>query len=237
MAQVANRQDVVFVDSPPEMLKVSRPLRGVWPVRYVLAKSVSCGITLGIIGLCVGYLLLPSAINDATSLLLAVGVVGICCTVLHGAVKRILCFLTPKRSMCTLAGCLLQAMGDAGFLVTGEFGLLVCRQGDTIQCVLEGGTLPEKRVFTHALHEMLSPMDNPRYVLLRKAQGKKRGVSAFAQSYACPLAMNQPQNAQLLAYRLSKAMGGVEAVDTRYPEGRKILQYCKALSYINKGGT
>ncbi|MCL2810902.1 MAG: hypothetical protein FWD25_03325 [Clostridia bacterium] len=241
MAQVANRQEGIFMDNPQEtpseICTVSRPTRGVWPVRYLLAKVASCGITLSIMGLCVGYLFLPSAINDVTSVLLAVGVTGICCTVLHGAVKRFLCFLTPKRSMRTLAGCLLQSMQEAGFLVTGEFRLLVRREGREIQCALEGGTPPEKRVFAHSLHEMLSPIGSPRYVLLRKAQGKKRRVSAFVQSYACPLAMNQPQNAELLAYRLSRAMGGVEAVDTRYPEGRAILQYCKELSHINKGGT
>jgi len=236
MTLAANRQEGVVMDSPPELYKVSRPPRRVWPVRYLLAKCASCGIALLVMGLCVGYLLLPSAVNDATSLLLTAGITGICGTVLHGAAKRILCFVTPLRSMRTLAHCLLQSMRDAGFLVTGEFRLLVQSQKGEIECAVEGGTPPERRVFAHALHEMLSPIDHPRYVFLRKAQGKKRGVSAFVQSYACPLAMNESHNAELLAYRLSQAMGSVEAIDTRYPEGRTILQYCKEFSYMNRGG-
>jgi len=225
------------VGSPLEALKVSRPPRSVWPVRFLLAKSAACALALGVTALSVGYLFLPSAATDATSLLLAVGVVGVCGTVFHGAAKRALCFLTPTRSMRTLAGCLLQSLCEAGFLVTcQDFHLTICRRSGVIECVLEGGTLPEKRVFACSLGEMLSPINNPRYVLLRKAHGKKRGAGGFVQSYACPIAMNEPQNAELLAYRLSRALGTIEAVDTRYPNGHIILEYCKELSYINRSG-
>ena len=224
------------METPPKALNVSRPPRGVWPVRFLLAKSVSCGAALGAIGLCAGYLLLPSAINDAGALLMTSGVAGICGTVVLNAARRGLCFLTPSRSMRTLAGCLLQAMREAGLLVTGEFRLLVRRNGGKIECALEGGTQPEKWMFTRSLGEMLSPIDNPRYVFLRKATGKKRGTGAFVHSYACPMVMSEPQNAERLAYRLSRAMGGVEAVDTCRQDGRAILGLCKQLSHMNKGG-
>ncbi|MCL2545163.1 MAG: hypothetical protein FWE77_04510 [Clostridia bacterium] len=225
-------------ESPFEALKVSRPPRAVWPVRFLLAKGAACATALGATALSVGYLFLPSAVNDPVSLLLAAGAIGICGAVFHSAAKRALCFLTPVRSMRTLAGCLLQALREAGFLVTTQdFRLLICRSREGVECALEGGTLPEKRMFACSLGEMLSPIDNPRYVLLRKANGKKRGTAGFVQSYACPTAMSEPQYAERLAFRLSRAMGAIEAVDTRYQSGCAILQYCKEFSYINRGAS
>lgn len=221
---------------PQQPLRVSRPPRGVWPVRFLLAKGASCGASLGVMGLCAGYLLLPSALNEASSLLLTAGLAVICCTVMRNAARRGLCFLTPVRSMRTLAGCLLQAMREADLLTTEEFQFLVCRNRGKIECVLEGGTYPQRWMFARSLGELLSPIRDPRYVFLRKATGKKRGTGAFVLSYACPAVMSEPRNAELLACRLSRVMGNVEAVDTCRPDGRAILQICKQLSYINKGG-
>ena len=221
--------------SETEAMETVRAPRAVWPVRFALAKGASCAAALGAMGLSAAYLFLPSAATDSASLLLALGVASIGGTMLHSAARRAFRFCTPARSMRTLAGCLLLSLREAGLVRTEGLRILIRRNKGALECMLESGTPFERSVFALSLCEMLSPIDNPRYVLLQGARGKKRGAGGYMHSYACPAVMSEPQYAERLAYRLSQAMGGVEAVDTRSPSGRDVLRCCKRFSYMNRG--
>jgi len=203
-------------------------------VRYLLLRCAAGVIALGAMAVSVAYLFLPAAIHDAASLLLALGMITIGGSALTNAVKRAFRFMTPYRAVRTLAGCLLLALREADFVHTEDSRFLVRRRAGTIECELEGGTSDERVLFAVSLREFLSPIEDPQYVLIKRAYGKRRGAGAYIHSYACPAALGESLNAGLLARRLSDAMGGMEAVNTRRPEGNEVLRRCRRLSYLNR---
>ena len=83
-----------------------------------------------------------------------------------------------------------------------------------------GGTGKEQAVFLRALREVVSPIDNPSYLLARR---KLWGF--FREDYfAVPDAFARKKEfAEMFARRWNRLVGPVQLVYTRTPEGRKLL--------------
>ncbi|MCI6155520.1 MAG: hypothetical protein MR674_02335, partial [Erysipelotrichaceae bacterium] len=79
--------------------------------------------------------------------------------------------------------------------------------------------------------ELLSEIDNPRYLLVKKI-GK---LLNFYSSFACPsiLASNR-NNARVLQKYLVRNRGRYELIYTRIPGGNKFIFKARKFSYINK---
>ena len=89
-------------------------------------------------------------------------------------------------------------------------------------------------MFAKAMGELLSPIDDPRYLLIGTKGISKITSRNYVQSYACPsiIAVNK-ETAEVLARNLKKTGGKFELVFTRSEQGRKELFKCRKLSYIN----
>ena len=103
----------------------------------------------------------------------------------------------------------------------GEFHVHADRNANgSVFCWISGGTGKEQALFLRALREVLSPIDNPRYLLARR-----RIWRMFREDYfAVPdtLARNK-EFAENFSRRWQRLVGPVELVYTRTPEGRKAL--------------
>ncbi len=103
----------------------------------------------------------------------------------------------------------------------------VCFQDTSyLTAALENATTQEQDTFKKAIAEMLSPIDNPRYLICKGNNG--------ITSFACPSAVgNKKENAEYLASILNKTAKDFHVVYTRNEKGRQELLKCKQLSIIN----
>ena len=102
------------------------------------------------------------------------------------------------------------------------------KRGDGVECAIENASEREKSLFAEAMGELLSPIDNPRYLLIRLLPLFGFSRRLVAQSYACPTLFGaKKETAELFRKELEKSGDGFELVYTRSPEGRKLLLSCR----------
>lgn len=141
-------------------------------------------------------------------------------------IKKIKSFSNALNSVKTLTGCLLDTLKVTGDIQSKNSYVDVTQTGTQVLCSLSNATAHEKKVFSIAVSELLSPIDNPRYLLIRNGN--------YTHSFACPTIIgNKKENAQLLADTLKKKAGDFRVVYTRNENGNKELLKCKKHSYLN----
>ncbi|MBR2884436.1 MAG: hypothetical protein IKB93_06535, partial [Clostridia bacterium] len=143
---------------------------------------------------------------------------------------------SPEKTVSNISGAVLRTLKEIGEIESR--GATVCvkksEKHNTINCSLEKATVREKNVFAKAISELLSPIDDPRYVLIGTKGISKLQTTNYVQSYACPsiIGVNK-ETAEILAKNLKSAGGKFDLVFTRSEQGRKELFKCRKLSYIN----
>ncbi|WP_198553852.1 DEAD/DEAH box helicase family protein [Tenacibaculum sp. Bg11-29] len=103
----------------------------------------------------------------------------------------------------------------------------------TIYCHLEGGTTYEKSVFIKSLQEILSAVDNPRYLIIRKSFF----LNLFSQKDYHSLPENigrKKQSAEYFEMQWENLVGACKLVYTRTIEGRKLLLKSKIHSLASE---
>jgi hypothetical protein len=97
-----------------------------------------------------------------------------------------------------------------------------------VRCSLEGGSSYEKSVFLGALEELLNPIENPRYLLLRRSKLwklRRRDYLAVPRELG-----RRKENAEYFARMWRKYVGSAQVIYTRRPEGRQALLEARARS-------
>ncbi len=142
---------------------------------------------------------------------------------------------SPKKCIETVSECVFTALRELGEINSKDAYFEVSEVGDKIMCNLKDGTAREKTVFAKAMAEMLSPIDDPRYIIIRKGSTFTGDKYDFTQSYACPsiLSVNK-DTVGLIQYSLSKKAGDYELVFAKSEKGKNILAKCKERSFLNK---
>lgn len=119
---------------------------------------------------------------------------------------------------------LLRSLHKAGMIRTPMQELSVKASTGTtgVHCYLEGGSRYEQSLFTDSLHEIVSPVDNPRYLILRKS----RFLFFYPQIdyHAVPEILGRKKELAVSFYQLwRKYVGNCELVYTRIAGGRRTL--------------
>lgn len=144
---------------------------------------------------------------------------------------------TPEKTVKGISAALLKALRELGEIDSASSKVIVTESDDSISLSLEKATVREKNVFAKAVTELLSPIDNPRYLLIgtNKSFGKIR--RDYIKSFSCPSVIGvKKENVAVLAKHLKATTGTFELVFTRSESGRKELIKCRKLSYINLNG-
>jgi superfamily II DNA or RNA helicase len=90
-----------------------------------------------------------------------------------------------------------------------------------VSCSLKGGTARERSIFLDALQEVLGPIENPRYVLVRKSL---LGWFLRKDYHAVPAALGKNKDlAEYFRRMWARYVGPTDLVYTRTPEGRRFL--------------
>lgn len=129
-----------------------------------------------------------------------------------------------ERAMRRAAGALLEAMRRCGHISSRPSAtrLVTRTQPDfTISCALEGATSHESSLFLDSLEEILSPIENPRYLIARLGARGRAGVDDY---YAVPeiLARHKASAGHFLE-AWNRHVGAGELIYTRTIDGREAL--------------
>ncbi|MBR0198932.1 MAG: DEAD/DEAH box helicase family protein [Oscillospiraceae bacterium] len=147
---------------------------------------------------------------------------------IHYAIR----LLSPTRMVEAIAKAILSAFQQNGTIRSENSRVEVGGDSDGlhIYSTLKGGTLREKQLFADAMRELLSPMNNPRYVILKRAYR----IPQYYYSMACPsLLGNNKQNAELFQKELARQLGDMSVIYTRNEAGHSIYKKCVKRSFVN----
>ncbi|MUG68979.1 restriction endonuclease subunit R [Paenibacillus campinasensis] len=125
----------------------------------------------------------------------------------------------------------MKHVGEALLLTLTQINLIKTRKEVTVQtdrdsngyvyCWLEGGTTYEQTLFLDAVRELFDPIENPRYLLLRKS---KLGPINREDYHAVPQWIGRnKENAELFCRQWNLLVGQAEVRFTRNLEGRQLL--------------
>jgi len=134
-------------------------------------------------------------------------------------------------SMKQIGKALVKSLVQAEVIETNPWQLkVVARQQEygLVSCSLKGATTRERSIFLEALQEVLGPIENPRYVLVRKSP---LGCLMRKDYHAvpAPLARNK-ELAEHFRKMWARYVGPTQLVYTRTPEGRSFLLKARAHS-------
>lgn len=168
----------------------------------------------------------------ASSLFMGLLATAIQAAVLYGLfriLKKWLLHISPVRSVKTLGTAIYEAMKECRLI--SDSAIVETKQDKELNYVylyLYNASLHDQNLFNTAMAEFLSPIENPRYLLIEK-QGKRY---QFDHSFACPSVLGEKKEyAHVLAKHL-RATGHYDLVYTRREEGRRLILQCRKKSYI-----
>lgn len=223
----------------PEVMEIrqipARALPAGFLFRNLLAEGMMAGACAVLVQLMRQWL--EQSAHTPLQLAAAGLAAGLAAALLSRGMVRILRFISPKKTVQTLCGCILEAMKQAGEIESEKVAVWVQSdpEGTAIACALKGGSGREKHLFAQAVAELLSSIDNPRYVLVKRFRLVGRSFYRYRESFACPSVLGgDKQRAGCFARLLSKRAGSFALVYTRTEAGRRQLLRCRRNSYINE---
>ena len=146
---------------------------------------------------------------------------------------RIVKHASPERTIRTLAQAVLRTMRDMGVIESRSARLEVRTDpyGIRVECGLKGASAHEKNRFAAAIAELLSPIDSPRYLLIRL---NVFGRHHYRIAFAVPGIIGaNGGNVAILARHLAASTGKFDVVFTRSETGRRELLKCRRRAIVN----
>lgn len=147
-------------------------------------------------------------------------------------IKVLFRHLPVDGSLKRVAIALAEALSETGFIETShrvmKVGVVKSTEGQ-FHAYLKGCTFHESSLFADCLTEILAPIDNPRYLVVREGQflGSRRD-----DYHAVPMKLGANKEFAQIFYRSwSKNVSASELIYTRTPEGRKRLLKAKMRAF------
>lgn len=219
-------------DTHPEVLDVNEIPPDAQPKGFLCRNAVSAAFLCALLAL----LLLPATGGAPLLLRIPAFVASVLAAgLLLRALVRILRVRTPRQTLHTLLACLLRALEETDQIATRGARLTVGPGpgGGVLYCMLSGATVHEKRVFSTAASELLSAVNDPRYLLVRRT----RSGLDWGQCFACPAVLGgKKETAARLAALLGRTGSRFDAVYTRGNAGAQALRLCRRQSQRSRSG-
>lgn len=150
---------------------------------------------------------------------------------LYFGVQKMTLHGNPARSFKTLGNAVYKTLRECG-LISPSAKVETKMNKDLlfVSLWLRNASIHDQNVFNAAMTEMLSPIENPRYILIAK---KRFGRYNYGLSYACPSILGKKKEyVDLLAEKLRGSTGNFAVVYTYKEGGRKLILKCRKKSYI-----
>jgi superfamily II DNA or RNA helicase len=126
---------------------------------------------------------------------------------------------------------LLKTLVDIGRIQTPLSEMKVVAVHDnygSVKCHLEGASMYEKSIFTTCLSEIVGPVDNPKFVIIRRS---KTGLITRKDYHPVPeIIAKKYKHAEKFRHHWTHQVGSCRLVYTRDVDGRRILVKSRVLS-------
>ena len=138
-------------------------------------------------------------------------------------------------SMKQIGKALVRSLAQAEVIETNPWQLKVVtgrQECGFVSCSLRGATTRERSIFLEALQEVLGPIENPRYVLVRKTP---LGWLMRKDYHTVPTVLGRNKElAEHFKKMWARYVGPTQLVYTRTPEGRSFLLKARARSMAQR---
>ena len=154
-----------------------------------------------------------------------------------GGMLRIIRYFSPKKTIETLSKCIFNTLTEIKEIESTNARVEIRSNslGTFIYSCLTNATMHEKYVFAEAMRELLSSINNPRYLLIKSYGLANHPILKYSHSYACPSVIAaRKESVEILARYLDAYTGRFSLFYTRNEIGRKVLLKCRKRSYINR---
>lgn len=146
--------------------------------------------------------------------------------------NKVVAHLTPVKSFKTLAKAVLNTLKDIGEIGEGCYVKVKRESPSDVSIKLIKGSTREQNIFNTAITELLSPIENPRYILIGLNVNRDYN---FRYSFACPTVIgSKKEYAQIFQQYLIRYSGKLQLIYTRNEQGRKFILECRKKSYITQ---
>lgn len=155
--------------------------------------------------------------------------VAIAVPIILGKLKKLKEYSSAAGAVRLLSEALLETMKRQGVILSRDVQLKVISALGKVLAVPSGGTSQERQKLCDALGELLSPINNPRYILVNPKNP--------ADCYSVPSVIaGKKENAEGFAAVLSEKKLNYSVIYTRSENGRRALLKAKETAAVNSGG-
>ena len=156
--------------------------------------------------------------------------VGLFVVLYHG-VKKMVLHSNPAHSIKTLGVAVYKTLCECELISpSAKVETNAYKQIYVVSLHLRNASIHDQNIFNTAMAEMLSPIENPRYILISKNIFKHYN---YELSFACPSIIGKKKEyVEVLAEKLKATTGDFEPVYTHREDGRRLILKCRKRSYI-----
>ena len=226
--QVANGKFNVSVQTEmPAETRVPVPLFVNWGLTLLL--SVAQTVLISTLARAV------SQWNILLGMVVALGM-GILCVPLFKSIQKLCMHGSPARSIRTVGTAVYRTMRQCGLIdEAAKVEVFENKRSAAVAVQLRNASIHDQNLFNTAMVELLSPIENPRYLLIGK--GLLGGYN-YKLSYACPSILGKKKEyVEILARKLQSGAGKFQPVYTHRENGRELILKCRRRSYITRNQT
>ena len=171
-----------------------------------------------------------------TSVLILLILLGMLSFVIYKLMSKLILHITPTRSFITVGKAVADSLRECGLIAPGanvEVEKNYIYQDEVgFVLMLRNASMHDKNIFNTAITELLSPIENPRYLIVKK---NLFGEPVYRYSFACPTILGRKkEHVEVLAKNLNASLGKTEAVYAHSSEGRMLILKCRRKSYISR---
>ena len=145
--------------------------------------------------------------------------------------KRLLLHLNPAASIKSLGIAVYKTLCECDIISSSaKVETRAHKQLFFVALHLRNASIHDQNIFNTAMAEMLSPIENPRYILIAKSLFNKY---RYELSFACPSVIGKKKEyVDVLAEELKATTGNFEPIYTHREDGRRLILKCRKRSYI-----
>ncbi|HPF38716.1 MAG TPA: DEAD/DEAH box helicase family protein [Phycisphaerae bacterium] len=151
---------------------------------------------------------------------------------LHRAIRTMLRFYPVDGSLRQISLALRDALVETGRITSSadQLDLIVETQTNGVVSVaLRGATFYESSLFADCLREILAPIDNPRYLIVRRGS---RWIGQSIDYHAVPTILGERKEQASVFHRAwTRQVGGSSLIYTRTPEGWSALLRARVMAF------
>lgn len=181
-------------------------------------------------------LLQKDAISNIQGVILLAASVVVYLLLVYKGIFFIARHISPKKSIHSMAKAVLNTLIRMGIISENvKLKIITDRNNIYIMPKLSNATIHEQNVFNTAMQELLSPIDNPKYVIVKRSLWRFIQKYDYSVSFACPSVIYKTKDSKkILEEEVKKHIGDMDVVYCYNEKGRKIMNKSRQFSFISR---